>query len=179
LFFGRIQKYKGLKILIEAEKIVSKAMPELKIIVAGTGDELKKYAPKMKSNPHYEIHDGFIPNSTVGSYFQRASIIVLPYIEASQSGVVAMAFAFGKPVIVTDVGSLAEMVKNNYTGIIIPPNNKKALATAIIRLLNDTDERIRMGINALKVAQNDLSWENVAMLTKTAYKKRLEYKLRM
>ena len=157
LFFGRIQEYKGLRYLIGAEPFVSNAVPDLKIIVAGEGDELTKYKQRMVSNSHYEIHDGFIPNTNVAEYFQRASIIVLPYIEASQSGVVAMAFAFGKPVIVTDVGSLSEMVQDGYSGIVIPPRDALALAEAMISLLSDSRKRRRLARNAHIISQSGAS----------------------
>jgi glycosyltransferase involved in cell wall biosynthesis len=171
LFFGRIQQYKGLRYLIEAEPLVSEVIPDFKIIIAGEGDDLAKHKSRILNNPHYEIHDGFIPNKSVAKFFNRASIIVLPYIEASQSGIVAMAFAFGKPVIVTNVGSLSEMVIDDYSGIVVPPQNATELGQAIIRLLKDSSKRERLARNTKRIARTELGWNNIAKLTVEVYRK--------
>ena len=173
LFFGRIQAYKGLRFLIEAEPLISKALPDFKIIVAGHGEDLDACKSGLLPNPHFEIHDRFIPNDEVSIFFQRAAVVVLPYIEASQSGIVAMAFAFGKPVIATNVGSIPEMVEHNVTGIIIPPKDKTALCRAIIDLLTDPGKRGLMSENAGKASLTKFSWSNIAMLTEKVYQKAL------
>jgi len=174
LFFGRIEKYKGLKYLIEAEPLVSKILPDFKIIVAGRGEDVKTHRAKLLSNPHFELHDRFIPNDEVAHLFQRASAVVLPYIEASQSGIAAMAFAFGKPVISTNVGSLAEMIEHKITGIIIPPKDKLALSKAIIKILSDTQQRLYLSDNAQKASLTKFCWDNIAKLTGKVYKKAVE-----
>ena len=170
LFFGRIQKYKGLKYLIEAEPIVSRAIPNFKIIIAGYGEDLSNYRNKILSNSHFELHERFIPNDEVASFFSRASAVVLPYIESSQSGIAAMALAFGKPIITTNVGSIPEMVENNITGIIIPAKNKEILGIAIIDLLRNHEKRRFFSQNAKKAALSEFSWDRVAMLTENVYK---------
>jgi len=169
LFFGRIKEYKGLKYLIEAETMVSEVFPDFKVIVAGRGDDLETHKSILLSNPHFEVHDRFIPNNEVASFFQRAAVVVLPYIEASQSGIVAMAFAFGKPVIVTNVGSLPEMVEQDVTGIVIPPKNTIALSEAIIKLLTYPDKRNILAKNIEQVSSADYSWDHVANLTIKTY----------
>ena len=171
LFFGRMNEYKGLRILIEAEPLVSNEYHDFKIIIAGKGEELKKYSSTIKSNSHYEIHAKFIPNKCVAQFFQRASIVVLPYIEASQSGIVAMAFAFGKPVIVTNVGSLSEIVRNGQNGIVIPPNSAPALAQAIKELFKDVSKRKKLGHNAHVISHNELGWDRISRMTIETYNK--------
>ncbi len=170
LFFGRIQHYKGLKYLIDAEPLVSKALPDFKIIVAGIGDDIEKYRSALVANVHFEVHERFIPNDEVAHFFSRAALIVLPYIEASQSGIAAMAFAFGKPVIATNVGSIPEMVEHNHTGIIVPPKDKNALSRAIIELLQNTAKRKKLSLNARQAALTKFSWKHVAMLTARCYR---------
>jgi glycosyltransferase involved in cell wall biosynthesis len=169
LFFGRIEEYKGLRYLIEAEPLVREVFPDFKVIVAGRGADMRVYKSILLSNPHFEVHDRFIPNNEIASFFQRASVVVLPYIEASQSGIVAMAFAFGKPVVATDVGSLGEMVEDGKSGILVPPRDVKKLADAIIYLLQNKDRRKKMGREALELAKTTLSWEHVAYLTEEVY----------
>jgi glycosyltransferase involved in cell wall biosynthesis len=174
LFFGRIEEYKGLKYLIKAEPLASEVFPDFKVIVAGRGDDMETYKSILSSNPHFEVHDRFIPNNEVASFFQRASAVVLPYIEASQSGIVAMAFAFGKPVIVTNVGSLPEMVEHDVTGIVIPSKDKMALSGAILDLLSGTQKRRYLSQNARQATLNRFSWRNIAMLTDKVYQNTID-----
>ncbi len=169
LFFGRIEEYKGFKYLIEAEPLITEVFPDFKVIVAGRGDDLERYKSILLTNPHFEVHDRFIPNNEVASFFQRASVVVLPYIEASQSGIVAMAFAFGKPVIATDVGSLEEMVEDGKSGILVPPRDVKKLAGAIIYLLQHKQIRGKMGGEALRAAKSVFGWSSIAILTEEVY----------
>src|SRR5512146_668340 len=75
--------------------------------------------------------------------FRNASVVVLPYIEASQSGVVPLAYQYGKPVVATHVGGLPEAVENGRTGLVVPPRDERALASAILRLLGDAELRQR------------------------------------
>jgi glycosyltransferase involved in cell wall biosynthesis len=171
LFFGRIFEYKGLHYLIEAEKIISKKIFDFKIIIAGTGDDLEKHMTQLDGNKHFEIHNYYIPNEKIPTLFYRSALIIIPYIEASQSGVIAMAYAFGKPVVVSDVGSLPEIVQNDRTGLIVPPKDPGKLAEAVQELLMDQDKRKKMGSAALEMANTSLSWEHVAELTQKVYKR--------
>ncbi len=169
LFFGRIGEYKGLRYLIATEPLVSRKIPDFKVIIAGRGEDLEANREKIEHNPHFEIHNRYIPNQEVALFFNRCALVLLPYIEASQSGVLAMAFAFGKPVIVTDVGSLSEVVKNGETGFIVPAKDNEKLAGAIVNLLQHKEMRKTMGKNTLKMARTDLSWEHIARLTQKVY----------
>jgi len=170
LFFGRMEKYKGLKFLIDTEPLVSKRLPDFKIIVAGAGDDLELHRKALLASPHFELHDHYIPNPEVPALFERASAVVLPYIEASQSGIAAMAFAFGKPVIATDVGSLSELVHDGKTGRIVPAKDREKLADAIVDLLENREKRFAMGREASRLAHTELGWRNIAQLTLNVYK---------
>ena len=170
LFFGRMEKYKGLKILIDAVPLISKKIQDIKVIVAGEGNDLEAHLPLLLSSRHFEVHRRFIPHDEIPYFFQRTAVVVTPYIEASQSGIIAMAYAFGKPVISSRVGSLAEVVKNGDTGLLVPPGNVKSLADAIIFLLKDHEKRKEMGKAALHLAKTTLSWEHVASMTEEVYR---------
>lgn len=169
LFFGRIAPYKGIDILIKATPLIAKEIPDVKIIIAGNGEDFSKYRSLITDKEYFEINNRFISNHEVPKFFRRASVVVLPYIEASQSGVVAVAYAFGKPVVVTDVGSIPEVVDEGMTGFVIPPNNSKSLANALIKILKDNELRKQMGTNALNKAHDKLSWRNIAKETVTLY----------
>ena len=170
LFFGRIGVYKGLDYLIKAEPLISRIIPELKFIIAGSGDYFQECEKMMLNKERFECHNRFIPNEEVPELFQRASVVVLPYIDASQSGVIPIAYAFKKPVVVTDVGSIPEVVDDGITGFIVPPRDEKALADAIIKLLKDESLRKNMGENAYKKMKEDLSWDKIAEKTVEVYK---------
>ena len=174
LFFGRVQKYKGLKYLLDAEPLVSEVLPEFKIIVAGRGEDIEIYRSQLLSNAHFELHDHFIPNRDVYKFFLRASTIVLPYIEGSQSGIAAIAFAFGKPVIATNVGSIPEMVEHNKTGIIVPAKNKEILSQAIIDLLQNPDKRKLFSQNVKNAALTKFGWHHIAELTTQSYEQAID-----
>jgi glycosyltransferase involved in cell wall biosynthesis len=169
LFFGRIWKYKGLEYLIRAEETISKKVTNFKIIIAGMGD-FKKYRKLIKNKEKFVIYNEYIPNEMVSELFQKASIVVLPYIEASQSGVIPIAYSFKKPVVVTDVGSIPEVVEDGNTGFIVPPKNPKKLAEAIITLLANNEKRKMMGENAYKKMKTELSWEVIAKKTIEVYR---------
>ncbi|WFN35319.1 glycosyltransferase family 4 protein [Methanogenium sp. S4BF] len=161
LFFGRIYAYKGLDCLIKAEPFITKEVPDAKIIIAGVGEDFSKYEKMMVNRERFIIHNYLIPYAEGAALFQRSSVVVLPYKEASQSGVITTAYGFGKPVIVTDVGSIPEMVDEGKTGFIVPPRDPEALAGAIVTLLKNNEQRKMMGENGLKKLKTDLSWETI------------------
>jgi glycosyltransferase involved in cell wall biosynthesis len=160
LFFGRIEKYKGLQYLLQSRFYLIKKFPNLKIIIAGNGD-LTSYG-EIDKDPFLEIHNYFIPINNVPEYFQRSSIVVLPYIDASQSGVVPLAYTLSRPVIVTNVGSIPEVVINNKTGIIIQPKNSLEIAKAIEMIFNNDELRNKMINNIDIYTHKELAWDNIA-----------------
>ena len=171
LFFGNVTKYKGINILIESSKQVIKEFPNTKFVIAGkTRRKDNIDLSDLNNHKNYILKNYRISEEEVPKLFQKASIVVLPYIEASQSGVISIAFGFGKAIIVTNVGALPEIVKNGKTGIIIPPNNSDILAQEIIRLLKDDKLRKTLGNNAYLFAKNELSWEKIANITFNVYK---------
>ncbi len=176
LFFGRIWPYKGLKYLIDAMLLVAERIPEVKLIIAGKGENLNKYFPEGYDEKHYEILNEYIPNEEVAGIFQRSTITVLPYIESSQSGVAAIAYGTGTLVITSDVGGLSEMVKNEQDGLLVPPGNVHALADAIIRLLSERKLQERLRTAALTRCQKDLNWAKIAAQTIQVYQKAIEEK---
>jgi glycosyltransferase involved in cell wall biosynthesis len=169
LFFGRLTKYKGLDILLDAHRLVLKILPHAKLIIAGKGDSVFIEAIPIMQRQHLEIHSRFIPNSEVARLFRRSALVVLPYTEASQSGVIPIAYLFGKPVVATSVGSIPEIVKDGISGIIVPPKNPESLADAIIKVLCDDIFRKKLGENGKKIAEENLSWHLIAEKTEEIY----------
>jgi alpha-maltose-1-phosphate synthase len=175
LFFGRIVDYKGLDYLIEAEKETSKVIPDLVITIAGSGD-FSKYEQRIKGNNHFRIINKFIPDQEIPILFNRASVVVLPYIDASQSGVISIAYAFRKPVIASNVGSIADIVIDGVTGYLILPRNAKMLSDALIKILTNANMQNEMGKNAHEFMVNNLSWDSISDKTIVAYKNTINMK---
>jgi starch synthase len=171
LFFGRIWAYKGLQHLIEAEPSITAQVPEARIVIAGEGEPFDKYEQMMVNRDHFIVHNYRIPDEMVTRIFQEASVVVLPYIEASQSGVLALAYALGKPVVSTTVGGIPEVVDDGETGILVPPGDTERLAEAIVTLLKDRALREKMGRKALEKADRELGWESIAHKTLRVYER--------
>ncbi len=169
LFFGRIWDYKGLRYLIQAEPLITASLPNVKIMIAGRGDDLEHYRKLMVHPEQFIIDNEYIPDDKVAALFRRASVVVLPYIEATQSGVIPLAYTFGKPVVATTVGSLPEMVDHGQTGLLVPPRDVPALASAIIRLLQDKPLRQQMGRNGKHKIETECSPLRVAAQTLAVY----------
>ena len=173
LFFGRMSRYKGIDVLIKSQPLITKDIPNAKIIIAGRGEEFRKYENSIAGNDNFEIHNRFIANSEVAKFFRRAVVVILPYIEASQSGVVPIAYVFGKPVVVSKVGSIPEVVEDGKTGYVVPPNDPEALSDAVVKILKNKDLRENMGKNALEMASTQLSWDQIAQNTTEVYEELL------
>ncbi len=127
LFFGRIAKYKGIAVLLESFTQVKEKFKNAKLIIAGCG----KFDFDAYDTQQVTILNKYIEPDALFTLIKKCSIVVCPYTEATQSGVVMTSFSMLKPVIVTHVGGLSEMVTHNETGIIIEPNNSDALRDAI------------------------------------------------
>jgi glycosyltransferase involved in cell wall biosynthesis len=139
LFFGRIFEYKGLRYLIEAAPAVRKEVPNARFVIAGKGDKFSNYRELMADPSYFEIHDHFVSEDEAARMFTDADLLVLPYIEASQSGVLLIGLTFSLPAIVTDVGEMGQIVQSVGMGFVIPSRDKNALATAIIKAASDTE----------------------------------------
>jgi len=140
LFFGRISPYKGIQYLLDAfvKLLATKDYPKITLTIAGSGKfdfDLEIY----RQYPEIMIFNEYIYPENLANLIFQSSVIVCPYIDATQSGVVMSAFAFKKPVIATNVGGLPEMVEHEKTGLIIEPKSSEAIGNAISRFYNNRD----------------------------------------
>ncbi|MFQ6104434.1 MAG: glycosyltransferase family 4 protein [Candidatus Glassbacteria bacterium] len=173
LFFGRLSIYKGLEVLYEAAPLVTERVPNVHFIVAGRpvpGYE-PPAPPPLENDSHIEVHSDYVTNSELARFFQMASVVVCPYIDATQSGVVLTAYAFDKPVVATETGGLPEYVIHNQTGILIPPNDPGALSDALVEVLSNRElmDRLTEGVREIKDGQ--LSWDAIGKRTMEVYEK--------
>lgn len=158
LFFGLIRKYKGVDILLEAMgKLDTKV--DYKLFIAGEFYEnQKKYTKLIETHDledKVEIRDEYIPNEDVPKLFCGADAIVLPYKNATQSGVVPIALHFNRPSIVTNVGSLAALLSNHNLGLIAEPDPDN-LASALKKFL-EGNHKFNNNFDPIK---QELSWQS-------------------
>jgi glycosyltransferase involved in cell wall biosynthesis len=170
LFFGRIWKYKGLEYLIRAEPIITEKFPSAKIMIAGRGEDIALYRAMMVHSDRFIVHNEYIPDYKRAELFRKAAVVVLPYIEASQSGVIPLAYTFQKPVVATTVGGLPEQVDDSRTGYLVPPADPHALARAILTLLQDREHRRELGANGKRKIDTECCPAVVAGKTLDVYR---------
>ncbi len=174
LFFGYIRPYKGLDILLSSFAEVQKIVPDAVLLIAGEAKEpFRKYEQRMARlgiSHAVKSFIGYVPLEKVPVFFSSADIVVLPYRSIYQSGVVHLAFGFQRPVIVTRVGGLPETVEHGKTGFVVPPEDAKALAQALIQALSNPQLLKTMGRNAYQKSQQALSWSLIAEKTIVVYR---------
>lgn len=169
LFFGRIEEYKGLGDLLTAcETLVARGIA-LHLLIAGRGSDLNTHRSRISDVPWVELQEDYISTEDVPSLFRRAAIVVLPYTDATQSGVAALAFAFGRPVLATNTGALPEVVIPGRTGMLVPPGAPAQLAEALAQLLADRHQLERLATGAAEFARTELNWTVIAQRTTTTY----------
>lgn len=160
LFFGFVRPYKGLMVLLEAMPAILKEK-DLTLIVAGEFYEDKDaYLEKIRAlglTDKVVVLDRYIPNEAVGEYFSAADLLVLPYLSATQSGITQIAYAFGTPVVATNVGGLPEVVKDGQTGYLVGPGDKDALAEAVARFYSEGKEAVLK--ENIRAERHRFSWE--------------------
>ncbi|MFQ5790937.1 MAG: glycosyltransferase family 4 protein, partial [Acidobacteriota bacterium] len=173
LFFGVIVPSKGLSVLLRAFAKVVAELPEARLVIAGQPfedpapylDEIRR----LEIEPWTTVDFRYIPLSEVPSFFLRAHVVVLPYLSASQSGVIQVAYAFARPVIATKCGGLEDVVEHERSGLLVAPDDPNELATAITRVLDDDERRLEMGEWARHLAEVKYSWKRIATLTEGVY----------
>ena len=141
LFFGFIRDYKGLHDLIDAMKIIIEKSEKIKLLIVGDfGNDREDYIKHIKScniENNINIYEGYIPDKEVEKFFVSTDAVVLPYKSATQSGIAQIAYGFDKPVIVTKVGGLPEIVENGITGYLVEPECPEQLAQAILEFFEN------------------------------------------
>ncbi|MFH1862810.1 MAG: glycosyltransferase [bacterium] len=170
LFFGRWERYKGIDVLIEAEPLISARVPNARIVLAGEGRlSLSELQGGMLHPDHFEIRNYAIPDAEVPELFREADVVVLPYREATQSGPLHIAGTFARPVVVSRVGAMPEIVQDGETGLLVSPGDPQELAEAVCRLLENPDEACRLAENAHARMQDAESMERVAQVQSEVY----------
>lgn len=152
LFFGRIDKYKGIERLLKAYRNISIH----NLIIAGKGPLTEDECALVKANDKITLINRFIKDEEVLWLFKNCKTVVLPYIEASQSGVLPIAYYFGKPVICSAIPGLLDFVEEGKTGYTF--NDEQELAEKIQEIFNHNNNDF--SDNCISYSRNYLSWEN-------------------
>jgi len=164
LFFGFVREYKGLGYLLKAMPRIIEALHDVQLLIVGDfGKKKNEYLQMIDAvvmNENINIYDDYIPDREIEKYFAAADLVVLPYISATQSAIVQLAFGFNKPVIVTNVGGLPEAVADGQTGYIVAPQDPDAISAAVIRFFeeNKADEFIAN----VEAEANKYSWDRMS-----------------
>src|SRR5581483_8958074 len=153
LYVGRLSEEKGVLELVEAAR-------DLPLVVVGDGP-LRDRVPGAL---------GFVPPSEVGRYIERAAVVVCPSRREGYGVVARQAMAYGRPVVATAVGGLADAVVDGETGILVPPGDVGALRTALVRLLQDAEQRARLGQAGRARARERLGLDIQAAATVELYR---------
>jgi glycosyltransferase involved in cell wall biosynthesis len=167
LLFGLLRPYKGIDVLLEAFREVSGAelwivgMPRMPI------EPLREAAARVGAT--VRLVPRFVTDPEIPAFFRRADLVVLPYREIDQSGVLYTALAFGKPMVLSDVGGFGEVAAHGAARL-VPPGDPAALATALTELLADEAERARLGDAARAAAAGPYSWDRIAERTLDLYR---------
>lgn len=162
LFFGFVRKYKGLDLLLKAFADVRMRQFPVRLIVAGEFYEAQEpYLEIIRKNSLDDdviLHNEFIPDARVQHYFNAASIVAQPYRTATQSGVSQIAYHFEKPMLVTNVGGLAEIVPHGKVGYVVEPDASK-VADALIDFFEN--KRSSDFVKNIKIEKIKYEWSEM------------------
>ena len=175
VFFGTLLPSKGVDDLLDAWVSVRRRRPDARLLIAGNPS-------RHIADGHYEgraaslgvgdvvtVDPGYVPNEEIASLMRLASVVAFPYRTATQSGALQVAYAHGRPVVVTRTGALGEVVDDGGSGLVVEPRDPSGLADAIVTLLDDPERAERMGARALELSRTAHSWAAIARSVLAVY----------
>jgi D-inositol-3-phosphate glycosyltransferase len=174
LFFGTISPYKGLDLLIDAFAKVCLENRSAYLVIAG--EPLQDFTPYRRLIESYDLTRRvlldlrYIPFSDFPKYFTSAHAVIFPYRQIYQSGVLQLAYAYGRPVVVTNVGGLGETVAEDQTGLVVPAEDVGALVSAIHSMLADSTAAEEMGRRGRWLAETKYGWDTIAQQISETYR---------
>ena len=161
-FFGRMEAYKGVEVLLSmAESLHDEGLP-FELTIAGHGPELDRLQARFERLPEVSVYNGFVPPLQVMASIQAADCVLLPYLSATQSGVLAAAFAGRRYVIASETGGITDVVEHGRNGLVVSPGDPQALADAVRRVAHDKALRVRLHEGADATAREKLDWSRIA-----------------
>jgi glycosyltransferase involved in cell wall biosynthesis len=181
LFFGGIRPNKGLEILLKALEIVKSRHRRVLLVIAGGLLGRFNFEPysdmirKANLSECVRTFIQFIPEEEVDYFFAASDLVVLPYLKfEAQSGVLLRTYAHKKPVVVSDIGAMGELVSSDKVGLVVEPGAVEPLAEAVINALDSLDKfQSRYSLEL----EDKYSWEHIAELTMCSYQAAISSKL--
>ncbi len=171
LFFGLLRPYKGIDVLLEAFRSVHGA----ELWIVGNPrmpvEPLRRLAEQVPGTVRFVPR--FITDPEIPAFFRRADLVVLPYRDVEHSGVLYTALAFGKPMVLSEVGGFPELASEHGAARIVPPSKPAALAQAISELIDDEGARAELAATARRAAEGTFSWERIGAKTLALYEELL------
>ena len=162
LFFGRMWAYKGLDVFIDAIDMLARRGVAHEAIVAGRGPEMTRLGARMEAMPSVKTINAYISPADTGQLFQSATVVALPYKDATQSGVLASAYGNSRPVVASATGGIPDVVTDGVNGLLVPPGDAAALADALERVLTDKSLVATLTDGARQTAAGLLNWDRIA-----------------
>ncbi len=175
LFFGYIRAYKGLDLLLDAFVIAAANDPDLRLVIAGAPhtDALERSSraliEKAGLGERVIFHARFIPHEDIARYFVAADMVMLPYKHIYHSGIVHLAYSYGRPSLATNVGDFSETIENGRSGYILEENTAQALADKINVAVQDPAKLCEMGQYAKALSSSKYSWLDIGKQTRDVY----------
>lgn len=177
LFFGTLSKYKGVEDLIMAFPAIRQAT-SARLMIAGypakdiDPDALQALARRLKVDGAISWYLDYVPNEWVSTLMAISTVVVLPYRAITQSAVLQIAYACGKPVVATRVGGLPDVIEEGKSGFLVPPQDPASLANAVIEVLQNPELAQAMGRRARELSETRYAWRVVAERMKSVFERR-------
>ncbi len=172
LFFGQLQPRKGIGTLIDVLPDVIKRAPNAHLYIAGEAQmDLDPFYARIKElgiSDQVTLRPGYATFDEMAGLFNRSAVVVLPYENGWNSGVLISALGFGKPVVATRIGGLDEVIIDGECGLLVPVKDAEALGHAVARTLTDEDLKQAFATGVPEAAAR-YSWEEIARQTDAVY----------
>ena len=168
---GILRPYKGADVLVRAWPAVRELVPGATLVVAGRA--MMDVADLGARGAGVEILDRFLSDAELAALLRRADLVVLPYRRIDSSGILFAALAFGRALVLSDVGSFRELHDEHGIGVLVPPDDSAALATAVAGVLEDGAGRAELEAASRRAADGPFSWAAVALRHEEIYRELL------
>ena len=173
LIYGFLHPLKGLEVMLDAMPAAIAQVPDLRLVIAGKPEmdvaPLRLQADRLGIAEAVEWHLGYQSDEETRERFESAQVVVLPYTQASMSGVLFLAGAYERPVVATRIGDLSDVVVHGSNGLLVPPGNPAALAQAVVDVAGDLSRARIMGRVHSRRCRSEFGWSAIAKRTTQMY----------
>jgi glycosyltransferase involved in cell wall biosynthesis len=175
LFFGTLTPSKGVSDLVDAFAQIHAADSQARLVIAGMPTKfmdmpnLIAQVDKMNLKDVIIFDSRYIPLEEIAPLFHLAQVVVLPYLNSTQSGVIQTAYTFGRPVVATNVGAFPEVIDDGQSGILVNPGAPGEIAAAVLKIIGDNNLGAAMGQYAKNLSETKFDWRPIARTVLDAY----------